>query len=99
MKIIRGTREFVNINYRKWTPHKEQATFEKLLEENGFIIDGIKEAMSKAEYIVTKDGVQEEFSFNIDDKADTKIVVCLRSHEILLENIKLKQELARRNKL
>ena len=96
MKTVRGARKYVDIHNRKWTPHKEQVKFEKLLQENGFIIDGIKETMSKTEYMVTKDCAQEEFSFNIDDKADTKIVVCLRSHETLLENIKLKQELARR---
>jgi len=98
MKTVKGSRKYVDIHNRKWSPHKEQEKFEKLLEENGFIISGIKESTGKAEYMVTKDDAQEEFSFHVEDKAADKIAICLKSHAIYLENIKLKQELMRKER-
>lgn len=83
-------------NNRKWNANKEQEKFEKLLIENGFTIEKIKESCTKSEYQTIKDNVEIIFTFNTEDNAKDKITACLKDHEILVENIRLKQELARR---
>ena len=82
---------------RKWTPNNEMKKFEELLIENGFIIQKVRETCSKTEYMTVKGNIQDIFVFNITDKAKDRITSSLRSHEILVENIKLKQEIAKRN--
>ena len=82
---------------RKWTPNNEMKKFEELLIENGFIIQKVRETCSKTEYMTVKDNIQDIFVFNTTDKAKDRITSSLRSHEILVENIKLKQEIAKRN--
>ena len=82
---------------RKWTPYNEMKKFEALLIENGFIIQKVRETCSKTEYMTAKGDVQDIFVFNTTDKAKDRITSSLRSHEILVENIKLKQEIAKRN--
>ena len=85
-------------NNRKWNANKEQEKFEKLLIENGFTIEKIKESCTKSEYQTIKDNVEIIFTFNTEDNAKDKITACLKDYEILVENIRLKQELARRKK-
>lgn len=91
-------RLFRPIENRKWDAHKEQHEFEVSLEKNGFVINGIKESISKTEYLTTKDEIQDVFTFNIDDNADQAIISCLRSHNIHMENIRLKQEIAKKER-
>lgn len=83
-------------NDRKWTPNNEMKKFEELLVKNGFVIQKVKETCAKTEYLTLKDDVQDTFVFNTTDKAKDRIAVSLRSHDILVENIKLKQEIAKR---
>ena len=64
---------------------------------NGFIIQKVRETCSKTEYMTAKGDIQDIFVFNTTDKAKDRITSSLRSHEILVENIKLKQEIAKRN--
>ena len=47
--------------------------------------------------MTAKGDIQDIFVFNTTDKAKDRITSSLRSHEILVENIKLKQEIAKRN--
>lgn len=82
---------------RKWTPNNEMKKFEELLIENGFIIQKVRESCSKTEYMAVKDNIQDIFVFNATDKAKDRIKFSLRSHDILVENMKLKQEMAKRN--
>ena len=82
---------------RKSAPNNEMKKFEELLIENGFIIQKVRETCSKTEYMTVKGNIQDIFVFNITDKAKDRITSSLRSHEILVENIKLKQEIAKRN--
>jgi hypothetical protein len=91
-------RLFRPIENRKWDAHKEQHKFEVSLEKNGFVINGIKELISKTEYLTTKDEIQDVFIFNTDDNANQAIITCLRSHDIHMENIRLKQEIANAKK-
>lgn len=82
---------------RKWTPNNEMKKFEELLVKNGFVIQKVKETCAKTEYMTMKDDIQDILVFNATDKAKDRITASLRSHDILVENIKLKQEIAKRN--
>ena len=82
---------------RKWTSNNEMKKFEELLIENGFIIQKVRETCSKTEYMTVKGNIQDIFVFNATDKAKGRIKSSLRSHDILIENMKLKQEMTKRN--
>ena len=47
--------------------------------------------------MTAKGDIQDIFVFNTTDKAKDRSTSSLRSHEILVENIKLKQGIAKRN--
>lgn len=49
---------------RKWEMNKVEVRFEKLLKDNGFTIIGLKEFVSKTDYLIEKDGIQCQYSLH-----------------------------------
>ena len=64
------------VTERKWTPSPLEVKFEEKVATNGFNIIGIKEFCTKTEYLIEKDGIQQEHSIyhdpsiSIDDSFD-----------------------------
>lgn len=48
---------------RKWEISKGEQHFIDLLTENGYTIKGFKEWQSKTDYLIEKDGVEQQYSF------------------------------------
>ena len=48
---------------RKWAPSRAESKFEELLAANGFKVLGIREYQSKTDYLIEKDGIQQEYGF------------------------------------
>jgi hypothetical protein len=84
---------------RKWETNKTEIRFEKLLKENGFNIVGIKEFMSKTDYLIEKEGVECTFAVYHTDNKPSRGNLCFDSFvnyfDIKCKYENLKKEAAR----
>lgn len=54
---------------RKWEKNPAETEFEHLLNENGFVVLGIREYVSKTEYLIEKDDFKcEYYVYHVDEK-------------------------------
>lgn len=49
---------------RKWEASKTEAYFEERLKEEGFMVKGIREYLSKTDFLLEKDGMEFEWSYH-----------------------------------
>lgn len=47
---------------RRWEYTREEKKFEDMLTTNGFAIVGIREYLSRTDYLIEKDGIQQEYA-------------------------------------
>lgn len=80
---------------RSWEMSKNEIKFEELLKNYNYTIKGYKEYNSKTDYLLSKDGVDIEWSIYHDNKID---VVGLfksleNSYNLKVEILKLEKEI------
>lgn len=76
---------------RKWESNGLEIEFEKLLKENGFNVVGLKEYMSKTDYLIEKDGIRCEFTIQHIDNKKRRATLCYKNF-IEYYNIKVEYE-------
>ena len=79
---------------RKWDASKIEIEFEKVLNENGFKVKGIRECTSLTDYLIEKDGIETEYRIYLLKGLSVKSVFnsFLTSYKIKEENQKVKAE-------
>lgn len=60
-------KKWISVDERKWELNRGQIKFEELLAENGYEIKGVREYTTKMDYLIEKDGVQQEYAFPMID--------------------------------
>ena len=61
---------------RKWEVSRPEIRFEELLKENGFNVIGIKEFVSKTDYLIEKDGIEVVYVIHHVDNKSSRGNLC-----------------------
>ena len=80
---------------RTWDANEIELLFEKLLNENGFNVVGIKVFQSKTDYLIEKDGTECEFSIPHIDNKKSRAKQCYKNF-VEFYNIKVEYERLKR---
>ena len=82
---------------RKWEMNKVEIRFEKLLKENGFEVIGIKEFVSKTDYLIRKDNVECPYTIHHVDSKPSRGNLCFKNfvdyYNIKAEHERLKKQM------
>lgn len=57
---------------RKWEASNTEKRFEQLLAEHGYVVVGIKEYISKTEYLIFRDGIEHTASIRAVDTSSKR---------------------------
>lgn len=77
---------------RKWNPTTEETVFETLLNDNGFEIVSIKEHATKTDFLISKNGIIQEYSFQLNGKTGQKnFEAFVAFYNIRAENERIKK--------
>ena len=68
-----GKTKWVKPDERKWDKVSVEDRFEKILATNGFIITGIREHLSFTEYLIQKDGIEQEYRLYLNSSTNANM--------------------------
>lgn len=64
---------------RKWEKNPAEIEFERLVKENGFVVLGVREYVSKTEYLIEKDNYKCEYAVHHVDTKKSHGIECYKN--------------------